>query len=322
MRFVVFGAGAVGGVVGGRLHEHGHDVVLIARGPHLDAIRASGLRVESPDGAVTLEVPAVGGPEEVSWRDDDVVLLAMKTQDTAPALERLAAAAAHALPVVCMQNGVENERLAARWFGDVYGVCVLCPTAHVSPGVVQAFSAPVAGVLDVGRYPSGADGTAHAIAGALDASGFSSRVMPEIMRWKYGKLLMNLGNAVDALCARDDAAGELLRRVYAEGEACLAAAGITAATTDEDAARRLGLVQMRPIDGRRRGGGSTWQSLFRGTGSAETDYLNGEIVLLGRLHGVPTPANALLQRTMRTAVAGRAAPGSYRAADLLSQLAG
>jgi 2-dehydropantoate 2-reductase len=69
-------------------------------------------------------------------------------------------------------------------------------------------------------------------------------------------------------------------------------------------------------------GSSTWQSLLRHTGSTEVDYLNGEIVQLGRLHGVPTPVNALLQTTIRRlAVEGRA-PGTLTADELLAALDG
>jgi 2-dehydropantoate 2-reductase len=71
---------------------------------------------------------------------------------------------------------------------------------------------------------------------------------------------------------------------------------------------------------RARGGGSTWQSLRRGTGDVEVDYLNGEISLLGRLHGVPTPANDLLRDTVWRLAAERAEPGSVAAADLLKEL--
>ena len=77
----------------------------------------------------------------------------------------------------------------------------------------------------------------------------------------------------------------------------------------------------RPVAGRERGGGSSWQSLRRATGSIETDYLNGEVVRLGRLHGVPTPANALLQATARRLAATGGEPGSVPAADLLARLA-
>ena len=73
---------------------------------------------------------------------------------------------------------------------------------------------------------------------------------------------------------------------------------------------------MAPIEGRRRLGGSTWQSLARGT-PVEVDYLNGEIVLLGRLHGVPAPVNELLCRATHAAVAARRAPHTTSAGKLL-----
>ena len=72
-RFVIFGAGAVGGVVGARLAAHGHDVVFIARGGQCAAIRERGLRVESPDAAVASSVPCVDHPTQISWTADDIV---------------------------------------------------------------------------------------------------------------------------------------------------------------------------------------------------------------------------------------------------------
>jgi 2-dehydropantoate 2-reductase len=67
-----------------------------------------------------------------------------------------------------------------------------------------------------------------------------------------------------------------------------------------------------------RGGGSTWQSIERGLPSVETDYLNGEIVRLGRLHGVPTPVNAAIQAGMREITRRRRMPGTLDPADLLA----
>ncbi len=98
MRFVVLGAGAVGGVIGARLAQHGHDVVLIARGQHYQAIRDKGLQLESPDETVTLHIPVVDHPAAVAWTADDVLLLATKTQDTEAALDSLAAAAPRLFP--------------------------------------------------------------------------------------------------------------------------------------------------------------------------------------------------------------------------------
>lgn len=320
MRFVVYGAGAVGGVVAARLHRSGHPTVAIARGAHLQTVRRDGLRVASPEGVDVVDLPVVGHPAELSPRDDDVVLLAMKSQDTVAALEALEAAYPAGVPVVCVQNGVDNERQALRRFPDVYGVCVMFPAVHLEPGVVEAYSAPVAGLLDVGRYPSGVDATAEAVAAAFRASTFESQPRPDVMRWKYRKLLMNLGNAVEAVCGEESYGSELLERVRAEGEAVLRAAGIPVASAEEDAARRGDLIRLRPVEGRRRQGGSSWQSLRRGTGSIETDHLNGEVVLLGRLHGVATPVNALLAAKAADAALHRRPPGETSEAALLQEL--
>jgi 2-dehydropantoate 2-reductase len=329
VRFVIYGAGAIGGAIGGCLFRSGHDVTLIARGAHARALRDRGLTLRSAEGSDTLPVPVAGHPGEARLRDGDVVVLAMKSQDTAAAVEALAGCAPPGIAVACAQNGVENERIALRAFADVYGVNVYCPATHLEPGVVLAFSSPVTGILDVGRYPAGTDDTARAVAAALEASTFRSDARPDILRWKYNKLLLNLGNAVDAVCdARraegDDreAAAELVRLVRAEGEACLAAAGIDAATEHEFRERRGDLLAIRPIEGAPRSGSSSWQSLARGTGSIESDYLNGEVVLLGRLHGVATPANALLQRLAREVAAEGGKPGARRATDVLAGLVG
>lgn len=318
MRFVVYGAGAIGGVVGGRLFEHGHDVTLIARGEHLRVIQSVGLRVDSPAGSITLSIPAAPGPADLEWSGDEIVLLAMKGQDTVAALDALRLVAPPTVAVACLQNGVANEREALRRFERVYAVTVMSPTGHLEPGAVQAWSHPVAGIFDVGRYPSGTDEVTEAFAQAFDESGIMSVPRPDIMRWKHAKLLMNLGNAVQALFEGQDGADEVASAARAEGRAAFTAAGIEWASSEEDRERRGDILRIGAIEGARRGGGSTWQSLARGQGSVETDYLNGEIVLLGRLHDVPTPVNERLQRWMAAANAAGAAPGE---SDLTAFLA-
>ena len=129
MRFVIFGAGAIGGVLGARLHQSGREVALLARGAHYEAIARDGLRLETPEEDVVLEIPVYPDPGALSWGADDVVLVCTKTQDTAGALVALAAAASADVPVFCVQNGVENERLALRIFRDVYGALVMAPKA-------------------------------------------------------------------------------------------------------------------------------------------------------------------------------------------------
>jgi 2-dehydropantoate 2-reductase len=131
---------------------------------------------------------------------------------------------------------------------------------------------------------------------------------------------MNLGNGVEALCGPGARGGQLVRILREEGEACLLAAGIAYVSTEEDEARRGDLLVMGPVAGQERGGGSTWQSLRRGAGAVEVDYLNGEVALLGRLYGVPTPANALVQMRVNAAAGSRQAPGLMDESELLAEL--
>lgn len=140
------------------------------------------------------------------------------------------------------------------------------------------------------------------------------------MRWKYSKLLMNLGNAVQAACGPGADVADIHRQLRDEALACYAAAGIDCATAEETRERRAGGLELRPVGGQMRQGGSTWQSLSRGTGSVESDYLNGEIVMLGRLHGVPTPANATAQRIARRLAVEGQPPGSITPQDLAEEI--
>lgn len=287
MRYVVFGAGAVGGVVGGLLSVAGSEVALIARGAHLAAIRENGLTVQAPTATHLVKADAAGSPAELGMRPGDVVLLGMKGNDTAAAVQELARVAAPGTAVVCLQNGVANERIALRHFADVYGVCVMCPTTHLEPGVVRADCGPVPGILDTGRYPSGVDAVVDAVTADLRRAGFHSEPRSDIMRWKYAKLLTNITNALDSVLVRDPSRQAVLDAVRAEAASILDACGIAYASDAEDAARRGDILQVRFA----RDGGSSWQSLTRRTGSIETDYINGEIVLLARERGLSAPYN-------------------------------
>lgn len=192
----------------------------------------------SPDGAITVRVPVAGHPSKVAFRDGDAILLCMKTNDTLAALDALVASAPPEIPIVCVQNGVENERLAARRFANVYAVPVRLPSTHLEPGVVVADGTPRSGVLDVGRYPPA--GKESPLRRALRRPRrLELQLLPEphAMRHKYNKLLMNLGNAIDAICSRPRPPG-VHERAKDEARACYAAAGIEYVSDEVQVARR------------------------------------------------------------------------------------
>jgi 2-dehydropantoate 2-reductase len=311
MRYVIVGAGAIGASMGGLLADVGREVVLVARGAHLDALRADGLHLALPDRELHLTLPAVS-LEQLEARPGDVLVLAVKSQQTASVLAQLAGADA---AVVCAQNGISNEDEALRYFADVHGVCVNVPAEHLEPGKVEASGSPLSGVLRFGRFPYGSTDLDRALADDFEAAGFGTAVSNDVMAWKRAKLLSNVGNALEVLLPSKDYEDvrEVHERASAEARSCFVAANLSLTPDEEYAAQLADRYHSAPIGGRERGGGSTWQSIQRGQGSVETDFLNGEIVRLGRLHGVPTPVNARIQDAMR----GRTAMGSMAAADLL-----
>ncbi|MFF4580803.1 ketopantoate reductase family protein [Streptomyces sp. NPDC001389] len=322
MRYIIIGAGAIGATIGGRLAETGREVVLVARGAHAEALRTNGLRLTTAYGERVHRLPVAVEPADLgALRPDDVLLLTVKTQDAVAALDTWGAAevagggtAAQRLPLLCAQNGVESERLALRRFSRVYGVCVWLPATFLEPGVVSALCTPLTGILHLGRAAGGADERIRAVAADLDQAGFEAPVVEDVMRWKYAKLLGNLGNAIQATTGPepDPAKAALLLRAVREARAAFDAAGIAYASDAEQSAARDGKVD-QPAGVR---GGSSWQSLARGTGSVEADYLNGEITLLGRLHAVPTPVNDVLRHAANIFARESLPPGTMSITDL------
>ncbi|MEZ2328804.1 ketopantoate reductase family protein [Mesorhizobium sp. RCC_202] len=305
MRIIVYGIGAVGGAIAAQLSFAGYEVAGIARGRQLDAIRTAGLTLSTPQDTRTARFPVHADPAEISFKPDDVVFLTMKTPDTLGALQRLNAAGVAGQPVFCFQNGVANEAFALRFFANVYGATVMLPADYDTPGQVAAYFAPKIGAFDIGRYPSGIDDTVEKLAGVLSASGFIVDPRDNVMSSKYRKLLANLRNIIDAALGEIRLQQKWYAKARTEAEAVLTGAGIGWDKTDAMAREEL---TISAVPGRARVGSSTLQSIVRGTGSLETDFLNGEIVLLGRLHGMATPVNSALCRLSVELASGRMQP--------------
>ena len=337
-RYVVIGAGAIGGGIGGLLAHDGQQVVLVARGDHLEAMRSYGLRVRTPTEDVTVPVVAVSGPDEVQLHTDDVLVLATKTQQLMPVLsewadadvydaEGVSGAAGGQLPVFTATNGVAAEDLALRYFSRVFGICVWMPATRLKPGEVIVRAAPVAGVLHLGRVPASTMARdtelLQHVAADWTAAGFDIRLPADVMPWKYRKLISNLGNVFEALTGSTQEVGNLIEAAEAEARAIFAAAGVRYTDDAEEAATRATGFTVQPVPGVEGGlGGSTWQSLARGTRNIETDYLNGEIVLLAHRIGTTAPINSRLARLGRRAALTGARPGDLSPEDLAGELRG
>ncbi len=329
---MVIGAGAIGGGIGGSLQLAGADAVLVARGDQLIAFQQDGLELVTPLGTRRVEVRAVAAPDEVTLGPEDVLVLTTKTQQAEAALRQWAdvpvdggGTAGERLPLISALNGVASEQMALRYFRRVYGACVWMWASYTRPGRVVLSGAPTLGMFHLGRVPAAS--TDDEDAALLDTirrdwsrAALDVRLPADVMPWKYRKLITNLGNAFQALIGDATGAGPLIREAAAEGRAVLAAAGIEVIPDDVEAADRQAytVVDLSAREGFL--GGSTWQSLVRGTGNVEIDYLNGEIVMEARRHGLDAPINARIASLVRQAAAGGRGPATMTIAELTDRL--
>ena len=308
MRFIVYGVGAIGGVVAGTLAARGEDVIGVARGKRLEALK-SGMVLKSPAGTENVHFDCVASAREIALRKTDAILLVVKSQDTFAALLDLRDAGVEDQPIFCVQNGVANERAALRLFPNVHGVNVMLPAEYMSPGETLAICGPNFGIFDIGRFPHGLDESDQALADALTPARIAGYPTDEVMAFKYGKLVQNLGNIVEAALGREVETTDLADILRSEGREVLNRVEIPWRDVGMTDPRR---DTMKPstIEGFTRVGSSTSQSLARGAGSIETDFLNGEIVLLGRMNGIETPANAYAARLAARLARDKCPPGA------------
>jgi 2-dehydropantoate 2-reductase len=334
-RYIIVGAGAIGGTVGGVLTRAGVPTVLVARGRHAENLAASGLTLRTPDGTFHTPVTAVSVHEQLRLTRNDVLVFTTKTQQLDVALQQwvdqpvhgpdgILGTAGDLLPVFTALNGVVAEDKALRYFRRVYGICVWLPAVHLQAGEVIVRSWPVVGQFHIGRWPAGLTADTELLTDVNEtwtAAGVRMNVVDDIGPWKYNKLISNLGNAVGALAAEGTDLGAIVTTLREEAEHVLRHAEIEFVSFEVSTTARVNGPTPRPVPGTNTGASnSTWQSLSRSTGDVETDFFNGEIVRIAYQHGIAAPVNGAMARLARDAVRNRVGPGHYSATQLADLL--
>ena len=318
----VYGAGAVGCFFGAKLAEAGHAVRLIARPPHVAAIRADGLRFESAAGTRFVPMTATSDIDE-GLAGADLVLVCVKTPDTEEAGRVIADRLGTGAVVVSLQNGVDNaERL---WRGggiDALAAVVYVATSMPGPGHLRHAGR---GDLVIGDYgPARAGrvrepGRAMRIAALFEGAGVPCPASADVRVELWVKLIVNCAfNAISALTRSrygpmiaDERIRVLMREVIGEAVAVARAEGIAVPDVDAQFAGAMAIGEaMAPATS------STAQDLSRGR-RTEIDALNGYVAERGRALGVPTPANQALHALVRLAEA-EPIPPSRQCRDLRS----
>ena len=292
MRIAVMGAGGVGGCLGALLAQSGNDVSLIARGGHLLAIQANGLRLKQDDAEVTVHVPATSNPSEIG--PVDLVLYTVKTYHNAQAIPTIRPLVGSDTAVLTLQNGVECHLQLAAELGQGHAMPGAYWTASSveSPGVVASVGPKPR--LSFGEETGGTSSRAEAIRDAIEAAGIDVELSPDPLQVIWSKFVV-----LCSIAGITSAARTRIREFIQDPEGLEL---FTAAMRETDAVGRAmgvnlpeGLVE-RSVEFIR--GFPDFQNSmhadFENGRPTELEALNASIVRMGREVAVPTPVNQFI----------------------------
>lgn len=324
MRFVIFGAGAVGGVIGGFLALDKHPVLLICREDHARAIDSQrGLKMKSATSELFAPLEAETATIPSHFDSDTCVFLIPKSNDTQTCVDELCRHAPPDTPIVCFQNGVDNEAIVSQKFENVFGGVCRMTCSYLHPGQV---SYRKMGRLIVGRYPKGANATAKKIGKLLGSAGFSSSVSNDIMSDKWLKLVTNLHSAVNAVIdERDHESPEFIHLkigLLEEAKRVLKAGRIKARSCDgKDSSVDEMIDELKKPHAPRQASAvrvhnSTWQNLYKKSGNVENEFFHGPIITLAKEHDIAVPHNEVILELVKQDARDKTDPGQHRAVDI------
>lgn len=298
MKVAVMGAGAVGCYFGAMLARAGHEVALIGRPTHVDAVRAKGLFLDTRTFQAYVPMRAGTGPEEAAGAD--VVLFCVKSADTESAGQALAPHLGADTLVLSLQNGVDNaQRLQAIVPQTVVPAVVYVATEMAGPGHVRHHGR--------GELVIGPSAGSRGFADACVAAGVPVDISDNVIGALWAKLIVNCAyNALSAITRlpygelyKGQGVPQVMRDVVHE---CLAVAQAEGVQVPGDSwAAVLKIVETMPTQF-----SSTAQDMARGK-ATEIDYLNGYVERKGREHAIATPVNRALHAMVKL-LEGRAAP--------------
>lgn len=309
MKIAVIGAGAIGSIIGGLLSKAGEHVTLVGRKAHVDTISRNGLILDSIDGRAVIRVKAA---ENLDFRPD-LALLSAKTQDIESSVRKVQSFLADAL-IVTMQNGVQSDDIVAGVLGkeNIISGVALYNCEFLEPGRVSYSKLLSTTALLIGE-PFGVKGNRLQSLLALFNRALPTDTSEDIRGAHWTKLLWNLITAVPAVTGLSYQEGgrhpqirELNVKLTKEGLELVRMAGIRTAPVPGLPLSVLETMASMPLAeassmmkniseslGKTPALGSMLQSIKRGR-STEVDYMNGEIVNLGKNKGIPTPVNSLI----------------------------
>lgn len=326
---LVFGAGAIGTYIGGSLLLSGQRAVFLEQPAVAEALKLSGLRLNLAGAEQHIENPTIAASlsEALQYAPFDIAIFALKSFDTQAALDNLAPYRDRLPPVLCLQNGVENEMVLASVFGEDK---VIAGTVTSAIGRRAAGDIVLERKRGIGVFAG--HPLCHDLVASLNQAGLNAHSYPSAAGMKWSKMLTNLlANATSAILAlppddifSDPFLFDLEIRQLREALGVMSAMNIPVTDLPGTPVRALALAVrylpqaisrpfMRKAVGGGRGGKmpSFYLDLHSGRGQSEANYLNGAVVRFGEQAGVPTPVNTRLNEIMQDLVEGRLPVDAY-----------
>lgn len=306
MRIAIMGSGGVGGYFGAKLARAGCDVTFIARGAHLEAMRNSGLLVESKAGNIQIESPQVTS-DPAGIGKVDLVLFGVKLWDTAAAARAIVPLVGPQTAVVSFQNGVQKDELLRSIVGDdavMGGVCYIAATI-ARPGVIQHGGAMQK--LVFGEYGIKGATRTQALLDACKRAGIDAEISADIRRATWEKFVFLVGLSATTATMRapvgtvraNPRARAMLLDAMKEVVAVGRAEGV--ALAEDFADNRLAFCDSLPPEMN----ASMRNDLERGN-RLEAEWLSGDVVARGQRLGVPTPINRTVYDILAVHAQGKA----------------
>lgn len=298
MKIAVYGAGGVGGYFGGRLGVAGADVHLIARGPHLEALRAKGLTVKSTKGDFQIDLPATDDPDSIG--PCDFVLFCVKSTDTAAAARRLGPLLHDDTAVISLQNGIENEDVIAASVGarHVVGGAAYIFSTISEPGRIEHSGGPA--LIVFGEFDGGTSERVERFLEMSKSAGIDASISPNIMRVLWDKFAFICAQAGITAAVRlpigdirtVEESRMTFEHIVAEVGAVARAEGVELGN-DAPARHAAFADQLEP------GSYSSLHHDMITEKPMELEALHGAIVRLARKHSVPVPISETIYAILK-----------------------
>ena len=303
MRIAVMGAGSIGGYFGGILARGGHEVTLVARGTHLQAIKERGLKIVTDEGDFTVVCGATDTPGDIG--PVDLALLTVKTYHNHQAVSAMAPLVGPETLVLGLQNGIDSYQIAAENFGAerVMPGAAYIEAGLPEPGVVTQTGAVVR--IEFGEATGGASERGKRLEQTLTAAGIPARFTGDIHKTLWAKFLF-----IATLAGTTSLARETLAALMPRPEWRRVIVGCLEEIRDVGLASQIALEPnivesvLAYMEGSLEQMHASMHSDLMAGRPLELEALNGAVVRAGERAGVPTPVNNVIYAALKPWAAG------------------